>query len=205
VRQGTGHIFGMTTHLVSPSRPAALNKRSVIALTVAGVGAGAAAGVAADAGPSALAAGVVVGAVAAHAGWADLRERRIPNRVVAAGLVATLVLVLAIANGGDRPIVGSVVAGGVVAGGLMLALHVARPTSLGFGDVKLAAVLGALLGIVHWSLAAVMLGLASLAGAAGAAVITTWRRSIPFGTCMGVAALATVAAARLLHTRVGLW
>jgi hypothetical protein len=58
---------------------------------------------------------------------------------------------------------------------------------------------------VHWSLAAVMLGLASLVGALGAVVFSGWRRSIPFGTCMGAAALVTIAATRPLRDTVGLW
>jgi leader peptidase (prepilin peptidase)/N-methyltransferase len=195
----------MTTHLVSRSPSAARSKRTLIALAGGGAAAGTAAGFAADAGPSAIAAGAVLGALAAAAGEPDLRERRIPNRVVLAGLLTTVALALVVALGGDRPVVGSVVAGAAVAGGLMLALHLARPASLGFGDVKLATVLGAMLGIAHWSLAAVMLAVASVAGAAGALAIRSWRRSIPFGTCMGIAALVALAATALLRDRVGLW
>jgi leader peptidase (prepilin peptidase)/N-methyltransferase len=202
---GSCHTLGMTTHLVSRSRSAARSNRLVIALTVGGAVAGTMAGLAADAGTSAVAAGAVLGALATGAGWPDLCERRIPNRVVLAGLVATAALALVVAVGGDRPVLGSVVAGGVVAGGTMLALHLARPASLGFGDVKLATVVGALLGMVHWSLAAVMLAVASVAGAAGALAVREWRRSIPFGTCMGVAALVAFAATPFLRDRVGLW
>ena len=176
-----------------------------VAALAAGTAAGVLAGLAADAGTSAIAVGAVAGPLAVAAGWPDLRERRIPNRVVLAGLVATVVIALAVAFGGDRPVVGTVVGGAAMAGGMMLVLHLARPSSLGFGDVKLAAVLGALLGVVHWSLAAIMLGVASLIGAAGAAGITAWRRSIPFGTCMGIAALAALAATPLLRDTVGLW
>jgi leader peptidase (prepilin peptidase) / N-methyltransferase len=195
----------MTTHLVSRSRSAARSSRALIALTVGGAAAGTATGFTADAGPSVVAAGAVLGALAVAAGEPDLRERRIPNRVVLAGLLATAALAVVVALGGDRPVVGSVVAGGAVAGGMMLALHLARPASLGFGDVKLATLLGAALGIAHWSLAAVMLAVASVAGAAGALAVRGWRRSIPFGTCMAVAALVVLAATPLLRDRVGLW
>jgi leader peptidase (prepilin peptidase)/N-methyltransferase len=191
-----GSLHGGPRPRRSPTSPAGLAGGGV---------AGAVAGLCADAGPSAVAAGVAVGVLAVAAGWPDLRERRIPNRAVLGGLSATVLIALAVELGGDRPVAGSVAGGAVLAGGLMLALHLARPASLGFGDVKLAAVLGALVGIVHWSLAAVTLGVAALIGAAGVLALRGWRRSIPFGTCMGAGGLATIAAAAALRDAVGLW
>lgn len=191
----------MTTRIASTRQPAVRSNRAV----AVGAAVGALAGAVAGAGSSALVVGAAVGALAVAAGWPDLRERRIPNTVVLAGLAAAAVVAMVVAICGDRPVVASVVAGAALAGGLMLVLHLARPSSLGFGDVKLAAVLGAMLGIVHWTLAAVMLGFASLLGAAGAAAVVAWRRSIPFGTCMGVAAMATLAATSVLRDTVDLW
>lgn len=160
-----------------------------------GAGVGLAAGIAAEAGTSGLAVGLVVGAVAAAAGIPDLCERRIPNVVVLAGLLAVVLVAGAVAVGGDRPVAGGVAGGAALGGGLLLALHLAHPAGLGFGDVKLGAVLGAAVAVIHWSLAAVTLGLASVIGALGALVLKGWRRSIPFGLCLGVAALVSVASA----------
>ena len=142
---------------------------------------------------------MVIGAVAVTAGWADERERRIPNRVVLVGAVAALAI--AVASGAGW----AAVAGASTGGGPLLALHLARPAGVGFGDVKLAMVLGALLGMVHWPLAAVALAVATVLGLAGAVVVRSWRRSVPFGACLGAAALVTLALAPAVGRMLALW
>jgi leader peptidase (prepilin peptidase)/N-methyltransferase len=195
----TTRVGSFEPQMRRPRSPGAL------AAPAAGAAVGLVAGLAAAAGSSAAVAGVAVGMLAVAAGGPDVRERRIPNRVVVAGLAAAVVITVAVAAGGDRAVAGSVLGGAALAGGLLLTLHLLRPAALGFGDVKLAGVLGALVGVVHWSLAAVMLGAASLIGAVGALVVRGWRRSIPFGACLGAAAVASIAAAAGLRDAVGLW
>lgn len=137
-----------------------------------------------------LAAGTVVGAVPAAVALAvgallpatvvDVRERRLPDEWTAG---AALVLVGASSVGAavagtDIPI-GSIGAGVVVFAGPLLAVHLVSPRAMGFGDVKVAAVLGAAAGVVDWRLALVALTLA--AGAAGAVGVASRARTVPFG------------------------
>ena len=73
---------------------------------------------------------------------------------------------------------------GIVSGALvmampLLALHVASPDAMGFGDVKAALVLGAAIGTIDWRLGAVALCLAALTGAA--AGVLGRCRTIAFG------------------------
>ena len=79
--------------------------------------------------------------VAVLAAWYDSRTRRVPNRLVAAGIAAGLVLGLV--AGGLRGLGESVL--GLLAGGAILFV----PFALGWvgaGDVKLLAAIGAILG-----------------------------------------------------------
>ncbi|MGE5587655.1 MAG: prepilin peptidase [Clostridia bacterium] len=79
--------------------------------------------------------------ITAAAIWCDCRERRIPNRVVVAGIAAGLVLGLV--TGGLHGLGESLL--GLLAGGAILFV----PFSLGWigaGDVKLLASIGAILG-----------------------------------------------------------
>ena len=95
-------------------------------------------------------------------------------------------------------------AGGAVAGGLLLLLHLVRPDGMGFGDVKLAAALGALLGTAHWALAVFMLMIASVAGCLATVGVRTWRRSLPFGLFLVAGAVIAALAGAWLLGAVGL-
>ena len=73
---------------------------------------------------------------------------------------------------------------GMAAGAAALALplllaHLVDPAGLGFGDVKLAVVLGALVGIIDWRLAPVALGVACMSALGWATVKRV--RSLAFG------------------------
>lgn len=146
--------------------------------------------------PSVVGAGIAVAVVMATlAAVTDARTHRIPNRLLASA--ATALLLAAIVAGADAVVAGSIVA--MAWGLLLLVLHIVDST-LGFGDVKLGGVLGALLGLVghaaQWSIAGTLLA-SSGAFVAGALVtlVTAASRGaepVPFGPGL-VGATAVVA------------
>jgi len=79
-------------------------------------------------------------AMLAVAVWTDLRQRRIPNRLVLAGMGVALALSMAPGGIGPGSAVGGMAAGLV----LLLPLHLLRV--MGAGDVKLMAAVGAFTG-----------------------------------------------------------
>jgi leader peptidase (prepilin peptidase)/N-methyltransferase len=114
--------------------------------------------------PAATAAGLV-GLV--PAAYVDVRERRLPDRLVgAAGATVLAVAVLGAVLANASTDVAAVAGGATVAALPLLALHLVSPSSMGFGDVKAAAVLGAALGVADPALAVVALALAAGIGAA---------------------------------------
>ncbi len=87
---------------------------------------------------------VVASVAAVHV---DLRERRLPHRIVLPAIAVVLAAdaaVVLVAGGVDR--LGSAALGGLVAFGAMFVLHLISPTGLGFGDVTYAALIGSTLG-----------------------------------------------------------
>lgn len=115
------------------------------------------------------------------AAWAvvsDLRSRRIPNRVLAVCAVAPAVAAGAAVVGGDATAARDVVLGALLMAVPLLIVHLADPRWLGFGDVKLAAVLGAAIGIgsVRHVLPALMIGSAATLLVA----VVRQRPSLPF-------------------------
>lgn len=81
----------------------------------------------------------------------DLAHHRLPNRLLAAigiGLL-TLLALAAVLEGDGTSFVRALFGGGVL-GAAFLVLALFRPTGLGMGDVKLAAVLGLWLGWLSW-------------------------------------------------------
>lgn len=119
----------------------------------------------------------------------DVGERRLPDRLVAFG---GLVLLVATITTGTVA-TGSSIAGVVALAGPILVLHLVSPAAMGFGDVKLAVVLGAAIGTWDWRLA---LGVLCLAAATGAA-LGLLRRSdtIAFGAHLVAASAIVVLAA----------
>lgn len=120
----------------------------------------------------------------------DLREKRIPNRML---LVATPVVVVLLAAGlllrGEPERLLGVLAGAAAMFALYFLIALIVPAAMGMGDVKLAALLGGALGAVGLTgwlvglLAAFFIGgivavVALVAGRVG------WRGSIPFGPWM---------------------
>lgn len=121
----------------------------------------------------------------------DVATRRIPNRVTGAAAAAALVLRAAFIPGS----LAEALAAGAIAFAAFLALVLATRGGLGMGDVKLAGLLGLLLG--RAVLPALFVGVLA-GGAASAAVLLARRRgrrdTIAYGPylCLG-AALAILA------------
>jgi leader peptidase (prepilin peptidase)/N-methyltransferase len=124
-------------------------------------------------------------AVLVPAALIDLRRRRIPNRLTAAGTVAAVAL-LALTDPAALP--GHVLAAGLTGGGL-LAVALARPGDLGMGDVKLAAVLGLYLG------AAVLLALVVGLSVAAISGLAARRRTVPLGPFLAIGGVTALIAA----------
>jgi leader peptidase (prepilin peptidase)/N-methyltransferase len=110
----------------------------------------------------------------------DLIDRRLPNRLVgAAGLVGVTTLAAEVLVTDLQVAPTDLLLGAAGMAGPLLVTHLVRPAAMGFGDVKLAVVAGAALGLVD-----PVLGLAALAiGSAAAALVglTLCRRTVAFG------------------------
>lgn len=119
----------------------------------------------------------------------DIRQRRLPNRLTLPGGVAILIGA-ALAGRAVPALVGA-----VALAAIYLAVHLASPTAMGAGDVKLALGLGGLsgcFGVEAWSLAA--LGAPLLTAAVG----LVWRmRAVPHGPSMCLATACAVGLAIL--------
>ncbi|MBF4993068.1 prepilin peptidase [Arthrobacter gandavensis] len=83
---------------------------------------------------------------------ADIRTRRLPDRlVVPAYPVSAVLLGAAALNAGDPGRFAGMALGGLALVSGYLLLRLASPSGLGLGDVKLAGVLGLYLGFAGWS------------------------------------------------------
>ena len=125
-------------------------------------------------------AAVVLGAV-------DLAGHRLPDRVTYPALAVCTVALLA-----DAAVLGSwgafvrALAAAAVAFGVAYGAAAIAPSALGFGDVKLLALLGLVLGWFGWGvlMAGVFLGLLVGAVVSVALLVTRragWRTALPFG------------------------
>ncbi|MDR8018850.1 A24 family peptidase [Nesterenkonia aerolata] len=132
--------------------------------------------------------GLVGSAVCAAAlAVVDLREHRLPNRIVYPWTLASVLLLLVVAASGDE--IGSWVRAllaGVVWSSCFLVVKLIHPPSIGMGDVKLVLGLGLWTGFLGWGavLAAVMLSFL-LGGVVSVMLVLTRRAGrrtrIPFG------------------------
>ena len=140
----------------------------------------------------ALAAGLVALSVI------DLEHFLLPNRIVYPLAVATLALLALAALGDDAwAAFGRAILGGVVATVALGALHLVSPRSMGFGDVKLAFVLGLVLGWLGWSELVLGLFCGFLAGAlVGLGLIVLRHRGrkdhLPFGPFLAFGTLVVL-------------
>lgn len=113
-----------------------------------------------------MAAGLVLAALAlwgAAAAWlavVDLRTHTLPTRVIwsTAGAVWALFAATSLLEAEAAGILGAAV-GAAVCGGALALVHFSHPPSMGFGDVRLAALNGLLCG--WWGWRAALAGLAA--------------------------------------------
>lgn len=145
--------------------------------------------------PSVAAGGAAIAMVVlSHVARVDARTHRIPNRHLAGA--AAVIATASVVSGSSTP--ATVLTASAAWGGLMLALHL-LDRSLGFGDVKLGFLLGALLGLVGhaaaWKLPVVLLASATVFLAGALITLRSARRTggpTPFAPGL---VLASVAAA----------
>lgn len=132
----------------------------------------------------------------------DLREYRLPDRIVLPSIavgIASLSVLSAINDTFDR--LHYALIGALVDFGVLLAAHLVSPRGMGFGDVKLAVLLGLAVGwlgsemtesvrLVLW---AMLLGFAS-GSIAGIILLVIRRRNVPFpfGPFLAFGTIATV-------------
>jgi leader peptidase (prepilin peptidase) / N-methyltransferase len=128
----------------------------------------------------------------------DLEHFLLPNRIVYPLALATLALLtLAALGDGAWDALGRAVLGGVAGMVTLGVLHLASPRSMGFGDVKLAFVLGLALGWLGWGELVLGLFCGFLAGAlVGLALIGLRRRGrkdhLPFGPFLAFGTLVAL-------------
>lgn len=137
-------------------------------------------------------------AIAVALALIDLDQHRLPNAIVLPSyLIGAALLVPAAAASGDWPAAGR----GLLAMALLWlgfrALMLIHPAGMGYGDVKLAGLLGLFLGWLGWGQVWVGAFAGFLLGALAGAVLLATRRAtrrtaIPFGPAMLAGALLAV-------------
>ncbi len=128
----------------------------------------------------------------------DIDVKRLPNAIVlpSYGVVALLLLLPAVADAAWSAYLRALFAMAILYV-VYLALALVYPGGMGFGDVKLAGVLGLYLGWVGWAAVTVGLFAPFFLGAAASLVLIAARRAgrkseIPFGPYMIVGALVAL-------------
>jgi leader peptidase (prepilin peptidase)/N-methyltransferase len=137
-------------------------------------------------------------AIAVALALIDLDVHRLPNAIVLPSypVAAVLLLLPAVADGRWDDYLRGVL-GGLVLFALYFLLAFIYPSGMGFGDVKLAGVLGAYLGWLGWGVLAVGGFLGFLLGGLGGGALMAVRRAgrkskIPFGPFMLAGAFIAV-------------
>ena len=128
----------------------------------------------------------------------DLDHFLIPNRIVYPCLFASVPLLAgaSLARGDADPIVRAVV-GAVLAWTGLLVIHLVNPRGMGFGDVRLAAVIGLFLGWLSYThvLLGIFLGFAA-AAIIGIGLLVAGRKGrkdpVPFGPFLALGAVLAV-------------
>lgn len=129
---------------------------------------------------------VLVAAAGAFLAVVDARTHRLPDVIVLpAWLAALALLAVAALVDGDGPALVRAFAGGALGFGAYAALRLAYPPGIGFGDVKLAGLLGTPLAWLGWGELVVGLVLPFLLGGSWAVGLLVLRRvrrdtAVPF-------------------------
>jgi leader peptidase (prepilin peptidase)/N-methyltransferase len=135
-------------------------------------------------------------AVVEAAAAIDLRHRVIPNRILYPSLAAFAVVVVTLWAAGRRVSLWGAVLGLVAYGGGLLLIALASRSGMGMGDVKLAGLVGLVLGALGWKYVGVAVALGILAGglvAVGALLRGARRKDVlPFGPSIALGALLSV-------------
>jgi leader peptidase (prepilin peptidase)/N-methyltransferase len=146
----------------------------------------------------ALPAFLVLAAVLPALALIDIQRLVLPNRIVypLTGAVTAL-LILGALGDHDLGALARALAGGVVAFGALLVLHLIAPSGMGFGDVKLAFVLGLALTWLGWGDLIVGFLLSFLYGAAISLTLVAMRARdrrdhVPFGPFLAAGTLTAV-------------
>ena len=135
----------------------------------------------------------------------DLQHRILPNVITLPGIVVGLAFSLVLPPGFRAALIGAVACSLILFGMGELVSRVLGKEALGFGDVKMTAMMGAFLG---WQLTLVALFLASFLGSVigiGLVAVTRDRDyQIPLGSFLAIGAVAAaVAGEPLLNWYVG--
>jgi leader peptidase (prepilin peptidase) / N-methyltransferase len=182
----------------APMSPTAVGTRSAGPALAAAVGAVASTAVVLRFGASAdLPAWLWFVAVGLLLGVVDLREHRLPDRVLLAGTALAVVLLTGAALVSDRwDDLGRGLLAALACFGLLLVMALISPSGLGMGDVKLVALTGLYLGWLGWPVVVVGLFLGFLAqGLLGLGLLAArragLRTDLPFGPALLAGALAS--------------
>jgi leader peptidase (prepilin peptidase)/N-methyltransferase len=128
----------------------------------------------------------------------DLEHYIVPNHIVYPALFITApLLVVAAALDDDWSSLRDAALGGLLAWGLLFLIHLASPRGMGFGDVRLAGLIGVAVGWLSLSrvLLALFLGFLT-AATVGIVLMATKRRTrkdrVPFGPFLALGAILAV-------------
>lgn len=130
----------------------------------------------------------------------DLELHIVPNRIVYPTLFGAVPLLgIAALIDGDWRSLGTALLGAVVAGAGLLVIHLVSPRGMGFGDVRLAVLLGLFLGWINVAHVALGLFLGFFVGAVGGVVLIALRMKkrrdhVPFAPFLSLGALIAVLA-----------
>lgn len=131
----------------------------------------------------------VAGAVLAAISWVDIRQRRIPNVITYPGTLIALVIAAAFGMGALL----MALAGAIVAGAVLLLAAIATRGGFGMGDVKLAVLVGSVVGLGGVPMFLVAgTGLGALAGVAAILSGRTARSTIAYGPYLAAGALVAL-------------
>jgi leader peptidase (prepilin peptidase)/N-methyltransferase len=131
----------------------------------------------------------------------DVQQHRLPDVWIGGALIVLLAAVGVGWSLGSTPtIAAGLAAGAVVMAAPLLILHLASPASMGFGDVKLALLVGAAVGALDWQLTIPAMAIA--AGSTATVGLMTRARTIAFGPGLVAGALIALLAGEHFLTTV---